>query len=168
MNKVFLLASLTILSSWSLVNSYSKEFIGYCAFCDQEVLDRQKFYEDDLVIALFSHRPIYPGHSLVIPKRHVERLEELTDAEATRIHQVIRKVNSATRSVFETSAYLVLQKNGVEVGQTVPHVHFHLIPRKSNDDSTLAFLWHAVLAQIKRPISPEEMRSDISRMKEQF
>src|SRR4029078_13357621 len=105
----------------------------YCPFCDSKVIEYQKFYEDDLVIALYTHRPIFPGHSLIIPKRHVERFEMLNDQEITRISQVIKKVDKAAQKVFGTSAYLLLQKNGREVGQTVPHVHFHYIPRKTGD-----------------------------------
>src|SRR5580704_15955828 len=67
----------------------------YCAFCDKAVLDRQKFYEDDLVLALYTHRPIFPGHCLVIPKRHVPRFERLTDAESARICQIIQRVTTA-------------------------------------------------------------------------
>ena len=46
-----------------------------CAFCNPQIIDRQKFYEDDLVIALCTHKPIIPSHFLIIPKRHVKQLE---------------------------------------------------------------------------------------------
>ncbi len=57
----------------------------YCAFCDDEVLNYQKFYEDDLVLALYTHKPIMPGHCLIIPQRHVKRFEDLSDEEMTRV-----------------------------------------------------------------------------------
>ncbi len=103
---------------------------GDCVFCDGEVLNRQKFYEDDLVFALYTHKPVLPGHCLILPKRHVERFEMLTDEEILRITQAIRLVNEAATQVFHTASYLILQKNGVEVGQSVPHLHFHYIPGK--------------------------------------
>jgi hypothetical protein len=56
---------------------------AYCAFDDLKVLNRQKFYEDDLVLALYTHKPILPGHCLIIPKRHVERFEMLSEQEIT-------------------------------------------------------------------------------------
>lgn len=87
---------------------------------------RQAFYKNDLVLALYSHKPIYPGHCLIIPKRHVERFEMLSEEEITEIGRVIKKVNQAVEKVFQTSSYLLLQKNGREVGQT-PHVHVHYI-----------------------------------------
>ena len=78
-----------------------------CAFCDEDVLNRQKFYEDDLVLALYTHKPILQGHCLIIPKRHVERFEMLTDEEITQIGRVIKKVNLAASEVFKTSFYLL-------------------------------------------------------------
>lgn len=141
---------------------------GYCAFCDQTVLNDQKFYEDDLVIALYTHKPIVPGHCLVISKRHVERFEMLTDAEITRIGQVIKKVNLAVRKVFGTSSYLLLQKNGIEVGQTVPHVHFHYVPRKAGDDSSLTFIINMYLANARSPINSYEMNDVVQKMKKEM
>ena len=138
----------------------------YCAFCDPSVLKRQTFYEDELVLALYTHKPVLPGHCLVIPKRHVERFEQLTDEEITQMGRVIKKVNEAVVKVFDTSAYLLLQKNGPEVGQTVPHVHFHYIPRKAGDNSSLKFLVQMYIANAKRPISSEEMQEIVGKLKE--
>ncbi|MDP1607725.1 MAG: HIT family protein [Chlamydiales bacterium] len=140
-------------------------FNGYCAFCDPAVLNNQKFYEDDLVFALYTHKPIFPGHCLVVSKRHVERFEGLTDAEITQIGRVIKKVDRAVAKVFGTSPYLLLEKNGHEVGQSVPHVHFHYVPRKSGDDSTIQFFAKMYMAHVKQPISESEMHETIEKLK---
>lgn len=141
---------------------------SYCAFCDPEVLNRQKFYEDGLVLALYTHKPVFPGHCLIIPKRHVERFEQLTDDEMNQMGRVIKKVNEAASKVFNTSSYLLLQKNGLEVGQTVPHVHFHYIPRQTGDTSTLKFLISMFLSNIKKPISNEEMQKIVQQLKKEM
>ena len=86
-----------------------------CAFCNQQVVDNQKFYEESLVMALYSYKPIFPGHVLIIPKRHVERYESLTDEEILQMGQVVKKVHRAVMKVFATSAYLLLQKNGKKI-----------------------------------------------------
>lgn len=135
-----------------------------CAFCDPDVLNRQKFYEDDLVLALYTHKPILPGHCLVIPKRHVERFEHLTDLEFMQIGIVLKKVDGAVKKVFGTAASLLLQKNGNEVGQTVPHVHFHYIPRQAGDSSTLLFLANMYLANFKGPIAPGQMEEIVEKL----
>ncbi len=54
----------------------------------------------------------------------------LSDNEMMRIGQVIKKVHHAAEKVFGTSALFITAENGVEVGQTVPHIHFHYIPAK--------------------------------------
>ncbi len=142
------------------------QFTEYCAFCDPKVLDRQRFYEDDLVVALYTHKPILPGHCLVLPKRHVERFELLTDEEITQIGRVIKKVDQAVTKVFDTSSYLLLQKNGIEVGQSVPHVHVHYIPREKGDSSTFGFLVKMYIANAKGPICADEMRETVEKLKQ--
>lgn len=136
-----------------------------CPFCNQQKLDYQKFYEDDLVVALYTHRPIVPGHSLILPKRHVERFELLTDDEITRIGQVIKKVNKAAEKAFGTATYLLLQKNGQEVGQQVPHVHVHYIPRKAGDSWTIPFIFKMYISNLGSPISAQEMKKNVEKMK---
>ena len=148
---------------FSLVTSESRQ--EYCPFCDQSVLDYQKFYEDDLVVALCTHRPVFAGHCLIIPKRHIERFEFLTDEEMVQIANVIKKVNRAVETVFGTSSYLILQKNGKEVGQQVPHIHFHYIPRKSGDDSTIKFYYRMYLSTLGSPMDPSEMYDIVEKLK---
>jgi diadenosine tetraphosphate (Ap4A) HIT family hydrolase len=126
---------------------------SYCAFCNPKVIDAQKFYEDEHVIALYTHKPVMPGHCLIIPKRHVDRFEG------------IKKVDRAVAQAYGTSSYLLLQKNGQEAGQTVPHVHFHYMPRKTGDDSVIGFFIQMVIANAKRPLAEAEMKENIEKMK---
>jgi histidine triad (HIT) family protein len=137
-----------------------------CPFCNQEVLERQTFYEDESVLALYTHKPYYPGHCLIIPKRHVERFEGLSDIEVLQMGQVIKKVNEAVKEVYGTSAYLLLQKNGREVGQSVFHVHFHYVPKKGGEASITEFAGRMFLANASPPISREEMARNVSKLKE--
>lgn len=137
----------------------------YCAFCDPEVIGYQSFYEGELILALCTHKPVLPGHCLIIPKRHVERFEMLTDSEILEIGQVIRKVNQAVMQEFQTISYLLLQKNGQEAGQTVPHVHFHYIPRKEGDDSAISFMLKMLIANLKKPLQSDEMEGNVQKIK---
>lgn len=136
-----------------------------CAFCNKEIINRQKFYEDDLVVALCTHKPIVPSHFLVIPKRHIERLEMLSSEEIARIHQIIGKVNEASQRIFYTSPYFIHQKNGQEVGQSVPHVHFHFIAKSIGDDSHLKFFIKTIIAHLRGPLSSEGLQNITEKMK---
>ena len=136
----------------------------YCAFCDEEVLQRGVFYEDDCVRVLYTHRPIVPAHFLVIPKRHVERFEGLSTEEIAHMGVAIQKLHQSAAKVFSTSSYILLQKNGQEAGQTVPHVHFHYIARDSN--SVLTFAAQSYIANLFSPISQEKMEAMVCTMQE--
>ncbi len=116
-------------------------------------------------MALYTHKPVLPGHCLIISKRHVERFEMLTDEEVMQIGKVIKKVNQAASRVFGTSSYLLLQKNGVEVGQSVPHVHIHYVPRKEGDASTIQFIMKMYMANVKPPIARDEMDKIVKQLK---
>lgn len=135
-----------------------------CAFCKQSVLDNQKFYEDDLVIALFNYKPALKGHSLIIPKRHVQSFNELTNEEALRITQIIKKVHKASEKLFHAKSYLLYQKNGSEVGQTVPHVHVHYVPRKENEKSISSLLFKIATMSFQKQISSLQMRELTKKM----
>lgn len=142
--------------------------VSYCAFCDPAVLTSHVFYEEDLTLALCTHKPITEGHCLIIPKRHVERFEMLSDEECLQICRVIKKVNEAAIKAFGASSYLLLQKNGTEAGQTVPHVHFHYIPRKQGDDSIVKFFFKSWIRNMKKPIDGAELKENIEIMKNAF
>ncbi len=133
----------------------------YCAFCDCHVLNHQKFYEDDLVIALCTYRPISAGHCLIIPKRHVLRYEQLTDVEMLRVSQVIKKVNAAANQIYHNPAYIIYQKNGYQAGQSVPHVHFHYLPRQNSDNCLFTFFIQAWMAELMPAQTYEEMQPSI-------
>jgi diadenosine tetraphosphate (Ap4A) HIT family hydrolase len=138
----------------------------YCAFCDPKIIEAQKFYEDDTIVALYTHKPVMPGHCLIIPKRHSERFEQITDQESLSISRAIKKIDQAAVKVFNTSSYLLLQKNGAEAGQTTPHVHFHYMPKQAGDNSSLKFLLKMYMANLKKPMAPSEMKEVCEKMKE--
>lgn len=136
-----------------------------CAFCNPTVLKTQAFYEDDFVFALYSHKPILQGHCLVIPKRHVERFEELSDTEVVHLSRIVKQIDQSAIEVFDSSSYLLLQKNGKEMGQTVPHVHIHYIAcKKEGGHSLFQFMAKMWIANRKKPIS-QEMQEVVKKMK---
>jgi diadenosine tetraphosphate (Ap4A) HIT family hydrolase len=92
----------------------------------------------------------------------VERLEQLSEDEIIEIHKIIQKTHIACQNVFKTKSYMILQKNGKEVGQTVDHIHFHYIPRMENDDSILGFLFRFLIYPLKSKLSEKEMKNKIN------
>ncbi len=88
-----------------------------------------RVYEDDHVLAFLDIMPLSPGHTLVIPKERKAHLHELSDASAAAIGRVLPRLVRAILKVTGAHAYNILQNNGPEAHQAVPHVHFHIIPR---------------------------------------
>ncbi len=78
--------------------------------------------------------PLSKGHTLVIPKNHYEKIQQMTDADNKdlfdTVHKVMKKVDSLT------GATLLAVHDGRGAGQEIPHVHVHLIPRSTNDSAS--------------------------------
>jgi histidine triad (HIT) family protein len=130
---------------------------NYCPFCDKKVIEYQKYYENDHAIGLCTHRPVSKGHCLIIPKRHVERFENLNETEELAIAALIKKTHKAATRVVNADSYLLLQKNGKNVGQTVSHLHVHYIPRRAKDRFIFGFFLRFAINPMRAPISQKEM-----------
>ncbi len=125
-----------------------------CAFCNPRVLNSQTVYLGDLASVVLTHKPIVPGHLLVIPNRHVERFEEMTEGEIKEIGELIKRI----KSVREGAEYLLLEKNGRGAGQSVLHVHVHVLPKPANM-GTWSFVFRILTRALFKPSTPEELDS---------
>lgn len=88
-----------------------------------------KVYETDTVLAFMDLMPQSDGHVLVVPKEAAATLFELSDDAAQASIRVVRRVALAIRAALTPDGVFVGQFNGQAAGQTVAHVHFHVIPR---------------------------------------
>lgn len=77
--------------------------------------------------------PLAKGHVLVIPKKHHQRIQDMTSKENTDLFSLVYEMVSKVDSV--TGSTLVAVHNGEEAGQEIPHVHVHLVPRSKNDSA---------------------------------
>ena len=108
---------------------------------------------------------------MAVTKRHIESFDEITSEEFLAVEQLLKKINLATQEIYGPSAYIIHQKNGAEVGQTVPHVHFHYIPKKKTKQKAIAvfgLFWSFVANIFKSPISKEELSKNVELMKQKF
>ncbi len=87
-----------------------------------------KLYEDDQVLAFMDIMPQADGHALVIPKTPAVTLLDLPPEAAAYTIQVVQKVAQAIEKALDAKGIVLMQLSGESAGQTVPHVHFHLIP----------------------------------------
>ncbi|WP_297536452.1 HIT family protein [Thermococcus sp.] len=102
-----------------------------CPFC--RPARGQLLYENDLIRILLDAYPANRGHLLVVPRRHVERWEELTWEEKLALIWSMELAMEVLRETLKPDAFNVGMNLGREAGQTVPHLHLHVIPRWKGD-----------------------------------
>ena len=98
-----------------------------------------KVYEDNHTLAFMDVMPQVPGHTLVIPKDSAEGLHDVDPAILGSTIQAVQTVSAAVKQAFEAPGIMIAQLNGEAAGQTVFHMHFHIMPRFSG----LEFKLHA-------------------------
>ncbi|KIJ65045.1 hypothetical protein HYDPIDRAFT_89088 [Hydnomerulius pinastri MD-312] len=95
---------------------------------------RQAFYRTPLSYAIVNLKPIVPGHVLVIPTRVVPRLADLTTPELTSLVTSVQDVGRVVEKAYGGDSLTVACQDGKAAGQSIPHVHFHILPRKFRGD----------------------------------
>ena len=125
-----------------------------CIFCD--ILEGKReghvVYEDEKHIAFLDKYPIDDGHTLVIPKKHYERITDMDSNDVGELFSLIPKIAKAVLLGAGADAFSLAQNNGKAAKQIIPHVHVHIIPRY-NDKGTV---W------TKRQIPSADVLSELS------
>lgn len=103
-----------------------------CPFCGP-LTDRSTLLETDMAFAIFDKYPVNTGHALIIPKKHCSNYFDLTAEEQAACWQLLNEVKTLVAAEFNPDGFNVGINIGESAGQTVPHVHLHLIPRYNND-----------------------------------
>ena len=115
--------------------------MGACVFC--RIIARQipasVVHEDAQTIAFMDLGQVNPGHVLVALKAHAENVYALDDEQAAAIFRSVARLARAIRDAFAPPGLSVYQANGPSAGQTVFHLHVHLVPRYDNDGMNLTW-----------------------------
>lgn len=102
-----------------------------CPFCSPD--PARVFYEDPLVRALWDGFPVSPGHALLVTRRHVADWFDAGDAEQLALTRALAIARRVIEERHAPAAYNIGSNAGAAAGQTVPHLHVHLIPRYEGD-----------------------------------
>ncbi len=94
-------------------------------------------YEDDLTLAFLDIMPATEGHTLVIPKEPAVTIFDVSPEGAAATIRTTQKVAAAVKKAFASPGLMLAQLNGAEAGQSVPHLHFHILPRFQGLDMKL-------------------------------
>ena len=111
-----------------------------CLFCRviSGDLPAHVVYEDALTVAFLDHRPLFPGHALVVPRAHVETLLDLPPAAVAPLFAGVQVLARAVERGLGAAGSFVAVNN--RVSQSVPHLHVHVVPRRPKD-GLKGFFW---------------------------
>tara|TARA_B110000438_G_scaffold57301_1_gene57376 strand:- start:139 stop:546 length:408 start_codon:yes stop_codon:yes gene_type:complete len=126
-----------------------------CIFCD--ILNGKReahiVYEDEDHIAFLDRYPIDDGHTLVITKKHYERITDMDSNDVGKIFSLVPKIAKSVLSGAGADAFSLAQNNGKAAKQIIPHVHIHIIPRYNNKGT----VW------TKRQIPTDDVLSELAK-----
>lgn len=107
-----------------------------CLFCEIENKKEEFIYENQYFYVIRDHFPVSDGHSLVIPKRHMQTFFELTEEEIPFFHDALRETKENINEHFSPDGFNIGINQGTAAGQTIMHLHIHVIPRYTGDVSS--------------------------------
>lgn len=100
----------------------------FCSIPQDRIID-----SNEMGFVIRDGFPISPGHTLIIPKRHVSSFFEISQEERESLLKLLDQAKKVTDQEFKPNSYNIGINDGAEAGQTVPHLHIHLIPRFKDD-----------------------------------
>ena len=106
-----------------------------CLFCKIAggIIPSTKVYEDETVLAFRDITPQAPTHVLVIPKVHIESCNGITAENSAVVAHIFEVIPEIAKAEGLTNGYRVVSNAGADAGQTVPHLHFHILGGKALD-----------------------------------
>ena len=122
---------MTIASFYRIIPNMKNNCV-FCAIATGEI-PSFKVYEDDIVLAYMDINPFTKGHVLVIPKEHTEGLLDTPDTTLAAVIARVKKIAAHMKAALPCDGFNILQNNGESAGQTVKHVHFHIVPRYGSE-----------------------------------
>ena len=109
----------------------------FCAIVAGET-EAEIVLEDELTIAFLDHRPLFPGHTLLVPRQHHVTIEDLPPELVEPVFANARRLTGAVRRAMDAEGTFLALNN--VVSQSVPHLHVHVVPRRRKD-GLRGFFW---------------------------
>ena len=125
-----------------------------CIFCKlaNGEIPTATLYEDDDFRVILDASPASKGHALILPKEHFRNLYELDDEIASKVLVLAKKMIKKLTEVLGCDGYNIVQNNGETAGQTVFHLHMHLIPRYKDDQVGLGWPMGELTEEVKNEL----------------
>jgi histidine triad (HIT) family protein len=126
---------------------------GHCIFCQivRGESPCEEIYRDALTLAFMDIHPVHDGHCLVIPTSHFETVFDMPPALFGAVASSVVRVARAVHETIRPGGVSIVQANGPLAGQTVPHVHVHVLPRRAGDDLMINWARERTAASTAEP-----------------
>jgi histidine triad (HIT) family protein len=111
----------------------------HCVFCSQREIQERTIARTALAWAFPTNAPIVPGHILICPRRCVESIDELSDEELLAVFSLRKQVQDALVLTTGAQGFNFAWNQSALAGQTVAHLHLHVVPRHEKDQATLGY-----------------------------
>jgi diadenosine tetraphosphate (Ap4A) HIT family hydrolase len=138
-----------------------------CPFCVWKKLDGQTFYETQNFVCLYNIRPVFPGHSLIVPKRHMTTILQMNEDEIEEFPSVVKLAMVVLKKAYRPDGFNIILQEGSAAGASIKHVHFHVIPRHRKDipprTEWMHYFHQHELA--RRTLTPAEMKKEVAKIK---
>ena len=128
-----------------------------CIFCKiiAGEISARVIIQNEKAMALLDAFPLAAGHTLVIPKSHYAKVQQMSEQDAVAVFDMVWKLAGAVETASQVNASTIAIHNGSDAGQEVPHVHVHIVPRKSGDGAGAI---HSMF-KMKPKLSPQDIDS---------
>jgi histidine triad (HIT) family protein len=128
-----------------------------CIFCKiiAGEISARVIIQNEKAMALLDAFPLAAGHTLVIPKSHYAKVQQMSEQDAVAVFDMVWKLAGAVETASQVNASTIAIHNGSDAGQEVPHVHVHIVPRKTGDGAGAI---HSMF-KMKPKLSPQDMDS---------
>ncbi len=149
----------------------ARKISNECQFCPalRGSFQAQIIVETPRSIAIHPRRPLSLGHTIIFPKVHRKGILDLSDREVATLFRLIKKIAQSLTRVYRTESYNLFANIGKEAGQSIPHLHFHIVPR-FGDESVNPFkiLNNRKLYKALEAVTPQQMAINIKKISRDF
>lgn len=136
-----------------------------CAFCEHNEVQERAIVKNKLAWAFPTKMPITPGHILICPIRCVAITDELTNDELKELFDLQKKLKPVLKKLFKAEGFNYAWNEGKVAGQSTPHFHLHMVPRKEGDVGITEYEPRKFLYRPGvREDSPEKELQEIARL----
>ena len=128
-----------------------------CIFCKiiAGEISARVIIQNEKAMALLDAFPLAAGHTLVIPKSHYAKVQQMSEQDTVAVFDMVWKLAGAVETASQVNASTIAIHNGSDAGQEVPHVHVHIVPRKTGDGAGAI---HSMF-KMKPKLSPQDIDS---------